>query len=54
VKVRPVAGHDAARLLPAMLQCEKAELRQRRGLSMAENAENAALLVKFVEREIHE
>jgi hypothetical protein len=48
-----VARHDSARFLPAMLKREKPELRQSRGFSVSENAENAAFFVKFVEQKIH-
>jgi hypothetical protein len=37
-----------------MLECEKPELRERRGFLVAENAENTAFLVKFVQNEIHQ
>ena len=48
-----VGRDDAAGFLAAMLQGKKAKLSQRGGLRVAEDTENAALLMKFVEREAH-
>ncbi len=53
VKTTAVARNDSASLLPAMLQRKQPELRQRRSLRVAENAENPALFLEFVERKIH-
>jgi hypothetical protein len=53
MKVRPVTRNDTASLLPAVLKRKQTKLRQRRSFLVAEDAENAAFLVKFVEREIH-
>ncbi len=43
-----VIGHDAGRLLTAMLQSVQPERGQRRGVVMAENTENAALFAQPV------
>src|SRR5439155_22144265 len=45
----PVRGHDARRLLPPVLEGVEAEVRERRRLRMAEDADHAALLVELVE-----
>jgi hypothetical protein len=54
IEVAAVAGHNAARLLAAVLLRKKPKLRQRRGLRMAEDTENAAFFVKFVENQVHQ
>ena len=47
-------GRDyAAGLLAAMLQGEQTQLRQRRCLFMAKDAEDSALFVQFVENDVH-
>jgi len=48
-----VGRYDPAGLLAAVLQSEQAQLRERRCLLVAENAKNAAFLVKFVENDVH-
>ena len=48
VEAGAVEGDDAGRLLAAMLQGMQAERGQRRGVRMAEDAEDAALLVQLV------
>ena len=53
MQIVTVCRNDPARLLPAMLECEKAELGQSRSLRMAKDPKNAAFLVKFVEHQIH-
>ena len=50
MKLGAVARNDAAGFLPAMLQSEQTELRQRRSFSVTENAENAAFFFKFVQK----
>ena len=45
----PVRGHDARRLLPPVLEGVEAQVRERRRLRMAEDADHAALLVELVE-----
>src|SRR6185312_14747271 len=45
-----VIGHDAGGFLAAMLQRMQAERDDRRGVLPAENAKNAALVVKMVVR----
>ena len=45
---RAVEGHDAGGLLAAMLQRVQAERRDRGGVGMAENAEDAALLAQAI------
>ena len=50
VQVRAVGRGDASRFLPAMLQRVEAEIGQLRGLGMAENAEDAAVIVEVIVR----
>lgn len=49
-EIDTVRRDDAASFLPAMLKSKKAELRQSCRLFVAENAKDAAFLVKFVEK----
>ena len=52
MKALAVEGDDAGRLLSAMLQGVQAERDDRRGVGMAEDAEDAAFLVQAVVVEI--
>ena len=52
MEARAVEGDDAGRLLPAMLQGVQAERRDRRGVGMAEYAEDAAFLAQAVGVEV--
>ena len=52
MKPHPVEGDDARRLLSAMLQGVQAERHDRRGVGMAEDAEDAAFLMQPVFLEI--
>jgi hypothetical protein len=54
MEIGAVGRHDAARLLPSMLEGKQPQLSQRRRFSMAKDAENTAFLVKFVERKVHQ